>query len=45
VRATTAITCSLAQLQKPLDFAYKYQLIPKQFDVREMLAPGFPLSG
>jgi len=45
VRATTAITCSLAQLQQPLDFAYKYQLIPKQFDVREMLAPGFPLSG
>jgi NitT/TauT family transport system substrate-binding protein len=45
VRATSAITCTLAELQRPVDFAAKYKLIAKGFDVREMLAPGFPLSG
>jgi NitT/TauT family transport system substrate-binding protein len=44
VRATSAVTVSLAELQKPLDFAAKYKLIPQAFDVRQMLAPGYPLT-
>jgi len=45
VRATSAVTVNLSELQRPLDFASRYNLIPKSFDVREMLAPGFPFSG
>lgn len=44
VRATSAISVNLAELQKPLDFAVKYKLIPHAFDVRTMLAPGFALT-
>ena len=44
VRATSAVTVTLPELQRPLDFAVRYGLIPKAFDVHEMLAPGFPLS-
>lgn len=45
VRATSAVTVSLPELQRPLDFAAKYKLLPQRFDVRDMLAPGFPLTG
>lgn len=45
IRATSAITVSLSELQRPLDFAAKYKLIPQAFDVRQMLAPGYPLTG
>jgi NitT/TauT family transport system substrate-binding protein len=44
VRATSAISVNLAELQRPLDFAARYKLIPQSFDVRQMLAPGFPIS-
>lgn len=44
VRATSAVTVSLPELQRPLDFAARYKLIPQSFDVQKMLAPGFPLA-
>ena len=44
VRATSAVSVSLSELQRPLDFASRYKLIPQSFDVREMLAPGYPLA-
>jgi len=44
VRATTAVAVTLPELQRPLDFAYKYKLIDRSFDASEMLAPGFPIA-
>lgn len=44
VRATSAVSVTLPEIQKPVDFAAKYKLLPHAFDVREMLAPGFPLT-
>jgi len=45
VRSTTAVSATLDELQRPLDFAYKYGLIPQRFDSSAVLAPGFPLTG
>jgi len=44
VRATSSIAVTLPELQRPLDFAVKYKLIPQAFDIRSILAPGFPLA-
>jgi NitT/TauT family transport system substrate-binding protein len=44
VRSVTAETVTLADLQRPLDFAYKNGLLEKTFDVSGILAPGFPLA-
>lgn len=44
VRSITAATVTLADLQLPLDFAYKNGLLEKTFDVTGLLAPGFPLA-
>jgi ABC-type nitrate/sulfonate/bicarbonate transport system substrate-binding protein len=42
VRATSAVAVTLPELQRPLDFAYKYKLIDRPLDAGTMLAPGFP---
>jgi NitT/TauT family transport system substrate-binding protein len=44
VRSNTAVTATLEQMQRPLDVAYKYGVIPQRFDVSALLAPGFPLE-
>jgi NitT/TauT family transport system substrate-binding protein len=44
VRATSAVAVTLSELQRPLDFAYKYKLIDRRLDVGGMLAPGFPIA-
>jgi NitT/TauT family transport system substrate-binding protein len=44
VRATSAVAVTLPELQRPLDFAYKYKLIDRQLDAAAMLAPGFPVG-
>lgn len=35
---------TLPEMQLPLDFAYKYQLIERRLDLAAMLAPGFPIA-
>ena len=42
-RATSAVAVTLAELQRPLDFAYKYKLIDRRLEAGDMLAPGFPI--
>ena len=42
IRATSAVAVTLPELQRPLDFAYKYKLIDRQLNASAMLAPGFP---
>ena len=44
VRSQTAVTVAIEDLQRPLDFAYKYGLISQRFDASVLLAPGFPLA-
>ncbi len=44
VRATSAVAVTLPELQRPLDFAYKYKLIDRPLDAGTMLAPGFPVG-
>jgi NitT/TauT family transport system substrate-binding protein len=44
VRATSAVAVTLPELQRPLDFAYKYKLIDRPLDAAAMLAPGFPVG-
>jgi len=44
IRTVTAESVTLAELQRPLDFAYKYGILDKTFDVTGILAPGFPLK-
>ena len=44
VRATSAVAVTLPELQRPLDFAYKYKLIDRRLDAGAMLAPGFPIN-
>jgi ABC-type nitrate/sulfonate/bicarbonate transport system substrate-binding protein len=44
VRATSAVAVTLPELQRPLDFAYKYKLIDHSLDATAMLAPGFPVG-
>jgi hypothetical protein len=44
VRATSAVAVTLPELQRPLDFAYKYKLIERPLDAGTMLAPGFPIG-
>jgi NitT/TauT family transport system substrate-binding protein len=43
VRSTMAETITLADVQQPLDFAFKNGLIDKTFDVSALLAPSVPL--
>jgi NitT/TauT family transport system substrate-binding protein len=44
VRSTTAVSVTIEQLQRPLDIAYKYGIIPQRFDASAVLAAGFPLE-
>lgn len=44
VRSITAESITLADLQRPLDFAVKSGIIEKNFDVNGLLAPTVPLS-
>ena len=43
-RSTMAETLTLADVQRPLDFAYKAGIVDKAFDVSGLLAPTIPLS-
>jgi NitT/TauT family transport system substrate-binding protein len=44
VRSITADSITLADIQRPLDFAVKYGIMDKGFDVRGILAPSVSLS-
>ncbi|HEX3865123.1 MAG TPA: ABC transporter substrate-binding protein, partial [Gemmatimonadaceae bacterium] len=44
VRAIDVDSFTLADVQKPLDFCYKYGIIGKQFDASLVLAPSVPIS-
>jgi NitT/TauT family transport system substrate-binding protein len=44
VRSTLAESISLADVQKPLDFAFKYGVIDKQYDAKLLLAPVVPMT-
>jgi NitT/TauT family transport system substrate-binding protein len=44
VRSTLAETISLADVQKPLDFAFAHGIIDKQYDARAVLAPVVPMT-
>lgn len=45
LRSTTAETVSLIEMQRPLDFGYKYGTIERHFDLSSILASSVPLSG
>lgn len=44
VRSITAESITLADVQKPLDFAYKYGIVDKDFDARLVLASSMPMT-
>ncbi len=44
VRSLTAESITLADLQRPMDFAVKYGIMDKSFDVEGLLAPSVPLG-
>jgi NitT/TauT family transport system substrate-binding protein len=44
VRSITAESITLADVQRPLDFAYKYGIIDKEFDASAVLAASVPIS-
>lgn len=44
VRTILAESVALADVQKPLDFAFKYGVIDKRYDAQSMLAPSVPMS-
>jgi len=44
LRSTTAETVTMAELQAPLDFAYKWGIITQHFDLSGILAPSMQLS-
>lgn len=44
IRSTTAETLTLADIQRPLDFAYKYGIIQQRFDVSGILAGSVSLK-
>jgi ABC-type nitrate/sulfonate/bicarbonate transport system substrate-binding protein len=44
LRSTTAVTISLAEMQRPLDFAYKNGIIQNHFDLSSVLAASVPLT-
>jgi ABC-type nitrate/sulfonate/bicarbonate transport system substrate-binding protein len=44
IRSTTAVSVTIEQLQRPLEIAYKYGIIPQRFDASAVLAAGFPLE-
>jgi NitT/TauT family transport system substrate-binding protein len=44
IRSISAESVTLADLQAPLDFALKYGIVTRGFDVSGLLAPGFPLA-
>jgi NitT/TauT family transport system substrate-binding protein len=43
-RSTTAETVTLAELQAPLDFAYRWGIITQHIDLSGLLAPSMPLA-
>ena len=43
LRSTTADTVTLAEMQAPLDFAYKWGVITQHFDLSGLLAPSMPI--
>jgi NitT/TauT family transport system substrate-binding protein len=43
-RSITAETVTLAELQAPLDFAYKWGIISQHIDLSGLLAPSMPLA-
>jgi NitT/TauT family transport system substrate-binding protein len=45
IRSTTAESLALIDLQRPLDFAYKYGIIAERFDLSGILASSVPLAG
>jgi NitT/TauT family transport system substrate-binding protein len=44
VRSISAESVTLGDIQRPIDFAFKYGLIDRRFDAREILAPSVPVS-
>lgn len=44
LRSTTAETVTMAELQAPLDFAYKWGVITQHIDLKGLLAPSMPIS-
>jgi NitT/TauT family transport system substrate-binding protein len=44
VRSTLAESISLADVQKPLDFAFKYGIIDKAYDAKQVLAAVVPMT-
>ncbi|MGA2394515.1 MAG: ABC transporter substrate-binding protein [Candidatus Lustribacter sp.] len=44
LRSTTAESITLAEMQAPLDFAYKWGVITQHFDLSGLLAPTMPIS-
>jgi NitT/TauT family transport system substrate-binding protein len=44
LRSTTAESITLAEMQAPLDFAYKWGVITQHFDLSGLLAPSMPIS-
>jgi NitT/TauT family transport system substrate-binding protein len=44
VRTIVSTGISLADVQKPLDFAYKYGVIDKQYEAKALLSPYVPMN-
>ena len=44
LRSTTAESVTMAELQAPLDFAYKWGIITQRFDLSGLLAPSMQIS-
>lgn len=44
VRSITGESITLADVQKPLDFAYKYGIVDKDFDASAVLAASMPMT-
>ncbi len=44
LRSTTAETVTLDELQRPLDFAYKYGIITQRFDLSGLMAASMPFA-
>jgi|GEM_PF-6150693 hypothetical protein len=44
VRSVIATTISLADIQRPLDFAFKYGIIDQHYDAKAMLAASVPMT-
>ena len=44
VRTIVSTGISMADVQKPLDFAYKYGVIDKQYEAKALLSPYVPMT-